>query len=182
MCHNLNGISRMAKFPKLAGQKPAYISKQFMDFHQGRRTNDGGQMEAITTEVDLEQLDNIAGYFAQLPPPPAAQLEGDPESMLRFSQGEKLFNQGLDNIPACANCHNSAADPQSLKVLSVDSKASAVAPWLFAQHESYLVKQLLDFKSGNRDNDADESMHLVAKNLDDESIRAVAFYLARKER
>jgi cytochrome c553 len=173
MCHNLNGISRMAKFPKLAGQKPAYISKQFMDFHRGERTNDGGQMEAITTEVDLDQLDSIAGYFAQLPPPPAAELDTDAESLMRFSQGEKIFKQGLTNIPACASCHGSSGDSLT---------SNSQAPWLFAQHEDYLVKQLEDFQSGNRNNDATEGMHKIAKTLNAESIKSVAFYLARKAR
>jgi cytochrome c553 len=74
MCHSLDGISRMSKFPKLAGQKTDYISKQFLDFYHGRRTNDGGQMETIATEVDLGELDKIANYFSQLPPPPAADF------------------------------------------------------------------------------------------------------------
>lgn len=77
MCHNLNGISHMAKFPKLAGQKAAYIKKQFMDFRAGRRTNDGAQMSGITSEVDPAHVDAIATYFSQLPAPPAAPLPDD---------------------------------------------------------------------------------------------------------
>jgi cytochrome c553 len=32
----------MARFPKLAGQRPAYIVKQVRDFRDGQRSNDGG--------------------------------------------------------------------------------------------------------------------------------------------
>jgi hypothetical protein len=31
MCHSLDGVSRMPKFPKLAGQKSSYISNNLID-------------------------------------------------------------------------------------------------------------------------------------------------------
>jgi cytochrome c553 len=55
------------------------------------------------------------------------------------------------------------------------------APILFAQHEAYLVKQLNDFKANVRKNDSTRSMNIVAKNLDTQSIQAVAFYLAHRQ-
>ena len=55
------------------------------------------------------------------------------------------------------------------------------APILFAQHEAYLVKQLNDFKTNVRKNDSTKSMNIVAKNLDTQSIQAVAFYLAHRQ-
>ena len=181
MCHSLNGISRMAKFPKLAGQKSAYISKQFMDFYNGRRSNDGGQMEAITTEVDIASVDSIANYFSQLPPPAAAELESDAESLRLFSEGEKLFYHGGKNTPACANCHDRSVDSKQQKIAESDMDLSQLAPWLFGQHESYLVKQLEDFKSGNRANDTSQTMHQVAVDLTPKKMRAVAFYLAHNQ-
>jgi cytochrome c553 len=41
-CHGLDGISAMARFPKLAGQRPAYIVKEVRDFRDGQRSNVGG--------------------------------------------------------------------------------------------------------------------------------------------
>jgi cytochrome c553 len=58
---------------------------------------------------------------------------------------------------------------------------SQLAPWLFGQHESYLVKQLEDFKSGNRANDTSQTMHQVAVDLTPKKMRVVAFYLAHKQ-
>jgi len=179
LCHSLDGISRMAKFPKLAGQNSQYIAKQFYDFHQARRTNDGGQMEAITTEVDLSRVAEIADYFSQLPPPPAKQLEKDPDSLARFSSGENIFYTGLDSVPACASCHGQATTSSSDKKVMGLGILNPSAPWLFGQHEDYLVKQLIDFRSEERSNDASNAMHRIAKELDIESIRSVAFYLAR---
>jgi cytochrome c553 len=174
MCHSLNGISRMAKFPKLAGQKPAYISKQFRDFNAGRRTNDGGQMEAITTEVDMDAIEAIAHYFAQLPLPSAAQLGSDPQTVQLFNEGEKIFYQGIGTTQACANCHDRSGGREKQLI-------AADAPWLFGQHKAYLVKQLEDFKSANRTNDVTASMHKIATNLSPQAIEAVTVFLAHKQ-
>lgn len=181
MCHSLDGISRMSKFPKLAGQKTDYISKQFLDFYHGRRTNDGGQMEAIATEVDLDKLNKIANYFSQLPPPPAAELETDTESMMRFSVGENIFYQGQGNIPACASCHDRAGYSELNNIPLYLQGSDTLVPRLFGQHEEYLVKQLEDFRDSYRSNDLSGSMHKIAAGLDAESIASVSFYLAREQ-
>ena len=55
----LDGISATAKFPKLAGQKKAYIEKQLSDFLAGNRTNDGGQMASIVTEIPPESYNFV---------------------------------------------------------------------------------------------------------------------------
>src|SRR5262245_66333226 len=70
-CHSLDGISAMARFPKLAGQRAAYIVKQVRDFRDGRRSNDGGQMQASASDIEDDDLDKKAAYFAGLPPPPS---------------------------------------------------------------------------------------------------------------
>ena len=54
LCHGLFGVSHTAKFPHLGGQKPAYIEAQLRAFLSGFRTNDGGQMSAIVTELQPE--------------------------------------------------------------------------------------------------------------------------------
>src|SRR5256885_14219431 len=67
-CHSLDGISAMARFPKLAGQRAAYIVKQVRDFRDGRRSNDGGQMQASASDIVDDDLAKAAAYFASLPP------------------------------------------------------------------------------------------------------------------
>ena len=163
MCHNYDGISRMSKFPKLAGQKPAYISQQFLDFNEGHRTNDGGQMVAITTEVNLTKVDEIANYFSQLPLPEAEPLEQDATNLALFSRGEKLFNHGDGAIPACIGCHG---------------QSESNAPWLYAQHKDYLSKQLSNFRSSDRGIKNKSEMLSIASKLSDNDIESVAIYLA----
>ncbi|WP_417672021.1 c-type cytochrome [Roseibium sp.] len=166
MCHSLDGISAMAKFPKLAGQRAAYIEKQFMDMHAGRRTNEGGQMQAITLEIDHGDLPAIAAYFAGLPAPPPASFDAVDGATV----GQSLFDNGRDGVPACRGCHDT------------NSPDMPLAPWLEAQHEAYLSKQLSDFKGGERDNDPDGVMRAVAISLSEYEIAALAAYLAAQPR
>lgn len=168
LCHNLDGISAMPKFPKLAGQRAVYIRKQFLDFHDLRRDNDSGQMQAITTEVDLDQLDDIAAYFSSLPAPPPV-IEADAGDVVL---GKQLFENGRAGIRACAHCHETG----------VVEGLETPAPWLEAQHRDYLVKQLSDFRSGARTNDPLGMMQDIAGNLESVEIEALASYLASTQR
>ena len=168
LCHSLDGISRMAKFPKLAGQRAAYIEKQFKDFHQFRRQNDGGQMQAITTEVAEGDLGVIAGYFAALPAPPAG-VPAEDASGSDLRAAEDVFRHGRGPVPACLSCHGGG-------------QSDVLAPWLEAQHEAYLAKQLRDFKRGDRDNDPAGAMQAIATLLSEKDIDALAAYLAQTTR
>ena len=163
MCHNYDGISRMSKFPKLAGQKAAYISQEFFDFNEGHRTNDGGQMVAITTEVNLTKVDEIASYFSQLPVPPAEELTQSSTQLALFNEGQKLFNNGRADIPACIGC---------------PGKSDSNAPWLYAQHKDYLSKQLTNFKAGDRGMNKKSVMLSIASQLSDNDIESVSVFLA----
>ncbi len=168
LCHSADGVSVMAKFPKLAGQKVDYIERQFKQFLAGQRDNDGGQMQSITTEVELQDLPKIAAYFAELPPPPVAELTaadiaGSSELARRVKRGKILFEKGKGELPSCASCHAELNSP---------------APWIDGQHQAYLEKQLLDFREGRRKDAALGQMPTIAKGLSEEDIAAVATFLA----
>lgn len=171
LCHNLNGISVMAKFPKLAGQRQAYIEKQFKDFHDARRNNDGGQMQAITTEVDLNALKEIASYFASLPDPTPEQFDNVVQNK-QWQLGRKLFNAGKEGKAACISCHI----PGEIKT------GDYLAPKLKAQHKEYLIKQLKDFSTGARVNDPRAVMRAVTTDLSEPEMEALALYLATSQR
>ena len=162
ICHGLDGNSHMAKFPKLSGQKATYIETQFNAFRHQQRTNDGGQMQAITEEVDGADIRTIAEYFSrQSAPQPTS--DGPVDADL-FQQGKALYTQGKSNLPACNTCHNA---------LRMD------APWLDAQHAAYIEKQISDFRSGDRQNDSHKIMLKVATTLTEQEQKAVAHYLSR---
>ena len=168
LCHSLDGVSRMARFPKLAGQVPAYIEKQIRDFRAAKRTNDGEQMQGMAGIIAEKDIPVVAKYFAGLPPPPPA----DPPPPDLVKAGQALYHTGdaARGLPACVSCHGR------------DKVAASGAPRLEAQHADYVVKQLTDFRSGGRANDPGGVMAGVAAKLSDADIRAVGGYLAAAPR
>lgn len=174
LCHGLDGVSLMSKFPRLAGQKAGYIEKQLHDFREGRRGNDGGQMAAIVTEITEEQIGQVARYFSSLPPPsPFASNAGDTVS----EAAKHLFHHGDEarGIPACASCHLPGTASETVD-------APAHAPYLTAQHADYIAKQLHDFRDDQRENDGSGKMATIAKALTETEIGSLAAYLASMPR
>ena len=169
-CHSLDGISVMARFPKLAGQRSAYIEKQVRDFRDGRRKNDGGQMVAIAGEINDRDLARSAAYFAGLPaPPPDVSLLADSADWRR---GAALYRHGdaTVGIAPCSSCHEDANSERS------------GAPLLKSQHAAYLAKQLRDWRSGERGNDLSHTMPAIAAKLSEQDISALATFLASQPR
>lgn len=164
LCHGAEGISAVGRFPKLAGQKPSYIVRQVLDFSEGIRTNDNGQMRMALSELREGELEYIASYFSALPSPGerAAGPDG-PVDNKRYKLGRSVFTGGRDDIPACIGCHGNGGSS---------------APWLDGQHRQYLRKQLQDFKQGVRKGDDAKVMQAVAKELTMEEIEALAYYLS----
>ncbi|GAC1390188.1 MAG: c-type cytochrome [Variovorax sp.] len=87
---------------------------------------------------------------------PAAPAKPD------IAKGEAAFG-----AKACASCHN--ADGNS---------AIASNPKLAQQHPEYIVKQLLEYKSGKRKNAV---MNGMAATLSDAEVRDVAWFVASKK-
>jgi cytochrome c553 len=169
-CHSLDGISAMARFPKLAGQRPGYIAKQVRDIRDGRRRNDSGQMAATAGEIDDDSLAKSAAYFAGLPAPsPDASLATDSQDWRR---GAALYRDGdaASGITKCSSCHDDAQPKRP------------DAPLLKAQHAAYLAKQLRDWRSGERHNDVSQAMPAIAAKLSDRDISALATFLASQPR
>lgn len=168
LCHSADGVSVMARFPKLAGQKASYIERQVKQFRLGERSNDGGQMQAISTEVEWSAVPQIAAYFAGLDTAPTVELtpqamSGNEPLAEQFKRGKTLFYGGDGATPACATCH---ADPRS------------PAPWLDGQHRDYLYKQLQDFRSGRRSDSILGKMPVIAARLSESDMAAVSAFLA----
>lgn len=64
-CHGANGVSSVALYPNLAGQKSAYLAKQMRDFKSGKRND--AMMSAMAKPLSDADIDNLAAYFASLP-------------------------------------------------------------------------------------------------------------------
>jgi cytochrome c553 len=99
----------------------------------------------------------------------ACAAEGQPAPKVDASRGEALFTNGdaSRNVVACVSCHGAAGNSTIVQ-----------NPKLAAQHESYLYKQLAEFKSAQRNNPI---MTPIAKGMTEDEMRNIAAYLNKQE-
>ncbi len=64
-CHGANGVSVADTIPNLAGQKAAYLEVQLRALKSGTRRN--AVMNAIASQLNPQEISNVAAYFASLP-------------------------------------------------------------------------------------------------------------------
>lgn len=65
-CHLPEGAGH-ERYPRLAGQAPAYIVQQLMDFKSGARTNDRAHvMRALAARLTDDEMKAVAEYLAGL--------------------------------------------------------------------------------------------------------------------
>jgi len=65
MCH-LGGFKGQNEIPRVAGQHHAYIVKQMKDFRHARRTNDAGNMSAVSKTLSDKDVDDLAHFLVNL--------------------------------------------------------------------------------------------------------------------
>ncbi|MBP0588641.1 cytochrome c4 [Paraburkholderia sp. LEh10] len=153
-CHGPMGNSTDPQYPVLAGQTTRYIYLQLRDFKEGRRSDP--RMSPMAANLSKEDMQDLADYFAaQKPVPVAFKADGEAVEAGRKKSAAEL----------CTTCH--------LANFSGQNEIPRVA----GQHYQYIVKQLQDFRSRTRTNDAG-NMGSVARNLTDDDIRNLASYVA----
>ena len=65
-CHNMDGVSTVPDYPKLAGQYPDYLAKALRDYKSGARKNP--IMAGMAAGLSQKDIDDLAEYYATLPP------------------------------------------------------------------------------------------------------------------
>jgi cytochrome c553 len=163
-CHAFNGVSDASgAFPRLAGQSAYYLAKQLRDFASGVRTS--AFMTPIAKSLSLTpgSIADVAAYYASENAPFLPLKPGAPALIAR---GQQLANIGSEKqqIQACDNCHGpeGAGEPPAI-------------PYLAGQYAHYIEFTLQMWRRGFRKSSAD-SMEVVAKQLSDQDIAAVAAY------
>lgn len=160
-CHGPDGNSFNPEWPKLAGQHPDYIVKQLKDFKAGVRQNP--LMSPMAAPLSDQDILDLAAFFSSQ----KTQLgEADPNLV---AAGEKLYRGGnvASGVSACAACHSPTGT----------GNPAAMFPRVSGQYAAYVAKQLQDFKTGARTNDAGQMMRNIASKMTDEEIQAVASYM-----
>lgn len=158
-CHSKDVDHTILVYPELTGMHTEYIMKQMLDFKSGKRKS--LFMEPISTQVDEKDIVAIANYYSAQPRVPGAVRDA-----ALAKQGEKIFASGFaGKMDACAKCHGN------------EGEGTAKYPRLNGQHPKYLVQQLQDFKNGVRNNDNNNEMSKIAKQLSEQDMAALAEYI-----
>jgi len=162
-CHGEDGNSLATLIPKLAGQNTVYISKQVHNFQSGTRVH--GIMNGLAATVNDDDLIDIAAYFASL-----AKMKGDGSG--GNQTGKDLFLNGNTSrkIAACVSCHG-------VNGKGLEPNPSMI-PLIGGQHKDYLLRQLGNFRKGDRSNSPDGVMNGVTKSLTDAELESLAGYIS----
>lgn len=193
-CHGEQGNSMMPLFPKLAGQNEGYLVKQMQAFKDGSRVDSTmGAMVAGLTDQDMQ---DIAAFYAaqavaineipQVNPDDLDDIDDNNDLTVHekklakkalqdelttfMALGYDVYRNGdLDNeISACIACHGPYGE----------GNKPASFPALKGQHAGYLEKTLTDFKTDQRSNNPDNMMHMIAKKMTEDEIKAMSYYVS----
>jgi cytochrome c553 len=153
-CHGPNGNSTQPLVPILASQTARYIYLQLRDFKEGRRKEP--QMDPFMQNLSREDMFDLAAFFAAQKIRPTS-FKSDPA---KAERGRKKSEEVL-----CTMCHIGGFLGQN------------EIPRVAGQHYEYTVKQLRDFKTQRRTNDAG-NMVSVSTTLSEQDIDDLGHFLA----
>jgi cytochrome c553 len=119
-CHGGNGVSVATFIPNLAAQRPEYIVSQLEAFKASERKDD--LMSAIASQLDGNDMENVAAYFAGLPgatagAAPSALLPAVAETHVGFPANYRSsFTKYLTmNFPESKQLRYFYANPVAMK-------------------------------------------------------------------
>lgn len=176
-CHGKHAQGgKGGEYPRLAGQRAAYIEEQLLAFRGRRRLNI--PMLPYTSERELPDGDvaDIAAYLASLrlytrPPPfsdaaDARRRREELDKVLVVDQVEGDITQGRGLYEAeCANCH------------AKNGRGRSSFPMLVGQYPRYLLRQLAAYRRGDRPHDESDPGKGVLMPLSDTDLRNILAYL-----
>ena len=161
-CHAFNGVSDSSgAFPRLAAQPAYYLAKQLRDFASG--TRDSAIMTPVSKALTLEEMQDVAAYYATSEAPFMPLAAGDAK-LIEQGRSIALKGNAAKDIQACNNCHGAegAGEPPAI-------------PYLAGQYAQSIVSAFDMWRSGYRKS-SEGAMAVIAKQLDEQEIAAVAAY------
>lgn len=158
-CHSENGIAEDPEDPNIAGQLPSYTYKQLMDYKSEHR--DERSMAKAVKKLNEEDFTHLAAWYGSLPSAPSMLKDTGVAGKLVYKGDPKRM------LKPCATCHGQNAEGGQH-----DSAA------LVGQSYDYFIATMEAFKEGDRGNDIYSRMRLIAEQLTEEEIVALADYYA----
>jgi len=159
-CHTADGSRGSPANPILAGQHPEYLAKQLAEFKSGKRNN--AIMKGFASTLSEDDMRNVAAFYASKQAKPGFAKSKDTVTL-----GQQIYRGGIADkqVPACAGCHSPSG-----------AGIPAQYPRVGGQHADYTEAQLVAFRGGARNNNA--QMSVIAAKLSDKELKAVADYIA----
>jgi len=154
-CHGATGVNPHPTYPDLAGQHADYIAKQLADFKAGTRTD--MMMAPMAANLSEQDMADLGAFFAsqkraserESAPADSATAAATPAiaagnvTLVTSTPAKSIYagdvKAGQEKSAMCVACHGSDGN-----------SVVAIYPKLAGQSASYLTKQLVDFKSGDR--------------------------------
>jgi cytochrome c553 len=159
-CHTADGSRGLPAYPILQGQHAEYLTKQLVEFKEGKRKN--AIMTGMAAVLTPEDMRNVSAFYAS-----KKAKDGAAKNKDLVAAGERIYRGGIAKkaVAACAGCHspNGAGIP-------------AQYPRLAGQHADYIKAQMVAFRQGERTNSV--QMTAIAGNLSDKEIDALADYIS----
>ncbi len=145
--------------PALAGQLATYTYKQLQDYKNGNRTH--MSMTEIVKDMSKQDAADLAAWFSTLPTPTVTKAE------INLAKAEKMVSEGDGKriLPPCSVCHGSNGKGEKMDI-----------PALAGQQSDYLIRTLLEYKSGKRQNDIYSRMRLISQQLSVQEIKDLGQY------
>lgn len=162
-CHGEDGNSNDLRIPKHAGQNANYLIKQLRDFKSGARQHE--VMSIMAADLTEAEMANIAAYFASQKTMQGFAEKDYPLAIQLFFQGDETRD-----IPPCQSCHGDKGKGKQVDGVSY--------PVIGGQNRNYLYTELVNWQLGERSNSPGEVMNKIAKQLNDDEIKALANYLS----
>ena len=160
-CHGKDGNSDVLIYPNLAKQHPQYIEKQLHNFKADKNRSNYAMNQFASQMTDEEILD-IGAYFADTD----AVANSKPKKVIAVVITDEVL-AGEKKAMVCSACHGQGGNA-----------TIAQNPKLAGQSAEYLVKQLTEFKNGNR---KDPIMSGMAAALSEQDMVELAAYFAAQK-
>ena len=156
-CHSVAGYTNTYPtyhVPRLGGQHADYVVSALLAYKEGERKH--GSMQGNADNLSDQDMDDIAAYVSK--------FRGMNSSLP--TTGNPVAGQKKSAM--CMSCHSEDGNSQN-----------QMFPRLAGQYESYLIRALTEYKSGER---ANPMMIGFASTLSEEDIRDIAAYYASQKK
>lgn len=153
-CHGLDGRGTAPGIPHLAAQSERYLQASIAAYREGTRTH--AALRDMAVGMSAEDLGNVVGYYASLPPV-VADSSGPAPIFQPYEHGKELAG-------SCSKCHGADGNATSPGI-----------PSLAGQQPHYLVVAVQEYLNGVRRTDP---MHALLRPLSKLDMESVALYFA----